>query len=85
MGQNIAPLGFGCRKNDTPFQGPYQGELKFSLNNFVEHMNNATVENRKIELLNGETFAISHEKRAQMRKLAIVRESPYHMSLVWGL
>lgn len=47
-------------------------------------MNNATVENRKIELLNGGTFAISHEKRAQMRKSAIVKESPFPRAIGLG-
>lgn len=33
MGQNFAPLGFGRRKDHSPFQGPYKGEL----NAFPKH------------------------------------------------
>lgn len=69
MGQDFASLGFGCWKNYSPFQGPYQGEQKFiqiPLNKSEQDIDiESHGKNNQIKLQNGETFAIWECKRAR--------------------
>lgn len=87
MGQNFAPMGFGCWKNHSPFQGPYKGEQKFiqiPLNKceqrigLMRKMKNTW----NCKMVKHLQFWNAKEHKSDS---AIVKETSFHNPLDWGL